>query len=198
MTLSTDLSDEALAIHARSGSEAAFNTLMRRHKSWLYNFIRRYVGNDEDAYDLLQDSFVATWRALAGYDPDRPFKSWIRRIALNKCRDHGRKAMVRRLFRGAMPERDSTPSLERWANPAGQLDADRALAQLDAAICALPRGLKEPLLLAALEGLSHQETGQILGLSTKAVETRLYRARNRLGSALDPACLDALTDENRS
>lgn len=198
MISAIDPSDEELATRAQSGSEAAFNALMRRHKSWLYSFIRRYVGNGDDAYDILQESFVATWRAFGTYDPKRSFKSWIRQIALNKCRDHGRKATLRRLFQGAMPSHDVIPSTARWANPQDQVDANRALAQLDAAIAGLPRNLKEPLILTAIEGLSYQETGQILGLSTKAVETRLYRARNRLGSALDPAYLDAITDENRS
>lgn len=197
MILPTDLNDETLAIRARTGNEAAFNTLMRRHKPWLYGFIRRYVGNSEDAYDLLQDSFVAIWRALGRYDPSYPFKSWARQIALNKCRDHGRKMRLRRLFGGVMPAADITPSQARWADPAGQFDTGLALAELDAAIATLPRGLKEPLLLAALEGLSHQEAGTMLGLSAKAVESRLYRARNRLASVLNPAYLDAITDENR-
>jgi RNA polymerase sigma factor (sigma-70 family) len=193
----TDLSDEDLASRAQSGDEAAFNALMRRHKTWLYNFVRRYVGGSEDAYDILQDSFVAAWRNLASYDPARPFKTWIRQIALNKCRDNGRKMALRRLFSGAMPTSDVAASTERWANPGSQLETTRALQQLSAAISALPRGLKEPLLLTAIEGLSHQETSQMLGISPKAVETRIYRARNRLGSALDPAYLDAITDENR-
>lgn len=197
MISAVDLSDEELAARAQSGNEAAFNAVMRRHKGWLYNFIRRYVGNSEDAYDILQESFVAAWRGFGTYDPGRPFRSWIRQIALNKCRDHGRKMTLRRLFQGAMPAHDVAPSTARWANPQDSVDANRALAQLDAAIAALPRSLKEPLILTAIEGLSYHEASQLLGVTSKAIETRLYRARNRLGSAIDPAYLDAITDENR-
>ena len=46
---------------------------MRRHKAWLYQVIRRYIADRDDAYDILQESFVATWGALARYDPERPF-----------------------------------------------------------------------------------------------------------------------------
>jgi RNA polymerase sigma-70 factor (ECF subfamily) len=63
---------------------------MRRHKGWLYQFIRRYVADRDDAYDVLQESFVSAWSALSRFDPERPFEAWLRRIALNKCRDRAR------------------------------------------------------------------------------------------------------------
>jgi RNA polymerase sigma-70 factor (ECF subfamily) len=64
-----------LAVAARGGDQAAFAALMRRHKAWLYQFIRRYIADRDDAYDILQESFVSTWGALARYDPERPFRS---------------------------------------------------------------------------------------------------------------------------
>src|ERR1051326_2551035 len=88
--------DGVLAIAARGGDQAAFAVLMRRHKAWLYQFIRRYIADRDDAYDVLQESFVSTWGALARYDPARPFEAWLRRIALNKCRDRARRNTVRR------------------------------------------------------------------------------------------------------
>ena len=96
MTVAVDLPDASLAVAARQGDEAAFAALMRRHKGWLYQFIRRYVADRDDAYDVLQESFVSAWGALARFDPERPFEAWLRRIALNKCRDRARRNAVRR------------------------------------------------------------------------------------------------------
>ena len=84
MTVAVDLPDASLAVAARQGDQAAFAALMRRHKGWLYRFIRRYVADRDDAYDVLQESFVSAWGALARFDPERPFEAWLRRIALNK------------------------------------------------------------------------------------------------------------------
>ena len=81
---------------ASQGDEQAFATLMRRHKTWLYRFIRRYAGDSDEAYDLLRYTFVSAWQALARFDPQRSFPVWLRRIALNKCRDRAGWVAVRR------------------------------------------------------------------------------------------------------
>ncbi len=60
--------DAALAAAVMAGDNRAFTQLMRRHKDGLYRFVRRYVGDADEAYDLVQDTFVAAWHALAGYD----------------------------------------------------------------------------------------------------------------------------------
>jgi RNA polymerase sigma-70 factor (ECF subfamily) len=176
--------DADLARQAAAGHEVAFTALMRRHKERLYRLIRRHVGDGEEAYDVLQDSFVAAWGALSRFDPGRPFYVWLASIALNKCRDRGRRLFVRRLILGsgsldaARDVADPTPSAETTA-------ADReALARLDRAIAGLPANLKEPLILTALNELSQAEAADILGVSVKAVETRVYRARLKLAAAL--------------
>ena len=176
--------DAALAARAAAGDERAFAVLITRNKAGLYRFARRYVGNAEDAYDIVQQSFIAAWRALGRYDPHRPFGPWLHAIALNKCRDHARRERVRRVLlisewgRAAETVHESTSSAEeQWIAEAG-------LSALDCAVAALPRALKEPLILTALEGLSQAEAGNRLGISTKAVETRVARARRKLAAML--------------
>jgi RNA polymerase sigma factor CnrH len=176
------LSDAELAARAAGGEEVAFTALMRRHKDRLYRLIRRHVGDPDEAYDVLQESFVSAWGALARFDPYRPFYVWLARIALNKCRDRGRRLFVRRLLRGAAPLEAARDAPDLSPSPEA-LAADReALARLDRAIAALPANLKEPLILTAIEGLSQAEAAEVLGVSVKAVETRVYRARARLAA----------------
>lgn len=162
---------------------------MTATKGDLHRFIARYVGDPDEALDLTQETYTGAWLAIGRYDPRRPFGAWLRTIALNKCRDWGRRRRVRRMVRGVMgldaPEArtvgDGTPPAEEL------VDDRRRLERLEAALRELPDGQLGPLLLAVLEGRSHAEIGQILSLSPKAVELRIARARKALTDRLGPA-----------
>jgi RNA polymerase sigma factor CnrH len=173
--------DDTLIAAALSGDNAAFSTLMGRHKAPLYRFVRRYVGDADESFDLVQETFVAGWSALNTFEQGRLFAVWLRRIALNKCRDWSRRRQVRRFFFGAAPleAADKTP-----APPMEDGPQQARLAALDAAIAALPAQLKEPLLLTVFEEMSHAEAGVLLNISAKAVETRVYRAKQKLRETL--------------
>lgn len=167
---------------AARGDRAAFTALMAASKRDLHRFIRRYVGDEDEAHDLLQETYVAAWLAIRRYDPARPFDVWLRAIAVNKCRDWGRRRAVRRVVRGVMgldaPEAaavgDDAPA------PEARLDDRRRAEALQRALSNLPDALKAPLLLATLEGRSQAEIAAILGVTVKAVETRIARARKAL------------------
>lgn len=178
--------DAELATRAMEGDSAAFAQLMAHHKLWVLRFIRRYVGNVEDANDLLQDTFVSAWLALGRYEPDRPFDSWLRRIALNKCRDRSRRENVRRALRESLDANQTSESVDDAANPETLTQSHEALTHLALALRGLPQHLSEPLRLTALEGLSHEEAGELLGISGKAVEMRMYRIRRRLAGLCAP------------
>jgi len=159
---------------------------MRGTKADLYRFIRRYVGDEAEAHDVLQEAYASAWLAIRRYDPARPFDVWLRSIALNKCRDWSRRRVVRRVVRGVMgldaPEAaavgDDVPS------PETRFDDQRRAVAMQRALADLPDALKGPLLLAALEGRSHAEIATILRISPKAVETRIARARKKLAERL--------------
>jgi RNA polymerase sigma-70 factor (ECF subfamily) len=185
-------SDAVLVRRARAGEQRAFSLLVGQHKHWVYRFVRRYVRDADEAHDVTQDAFVAAMSNLHRYDPERPFDAWLRRIALNKCRDRARRDAVRRLF----SFRGGTEEAEAVADPAAGVEdalaAGAALSALDQAIAILPAALREPLVLTALEGLSQKEAGEVLGLSAKAVEVRVYRAKLKLAEALDREALSEL------
>jgi len=190
VTSADEESDAALAVRAARGEDHAFTLLMRRHKGGLYGFVRRYVGDADAAYEVVQESFVAAWKALGRYDRARPFGVWLRTIALNKCRDRGRRQAVRRIVLGEKAA--ESPEAQRQADPAPSAEAVLVSAQrraaLDLAIAKLPAKLKEPLILTYFDELSQQQAGQLLGVSAKTVETRVYRARQKLAQilGLDP------------
>lgn len=175
--------DAALVEAALAGDNRAFTEIMRTHKEAIYRFVRRYVGDADEAYDLVQETFVSAWKALPGFDKTKPLSAWLRRIALNKCRDWSRRRQVRRFFFAAAPI-DNAPN-QIAAPPEDDNGArDALLVALDERLAALPQSLKEPLLLTLFEGLSHKEAALVLGVSPKAVETRIYRARQILAQQL--------------
>lgn len=189
MTDADGPADAVLASRAAEGDERAFAELVRRHKEPLYRMLRRYVGDPDDAYEAAHEAFIAAWSAIRRYDPNRPFLAWLRTIAINKARDRGRRAAFRRLLFGT-DGLDTTLALaapDPAAAPDEAVMERQAMRALDRAVARLPASLKEALVLTAFEGCSQQEAGEILGVSTKTIETRVYRARKALSRTLDPA-----------
>lgn len=178
-------SDGELAALALARNQQAYAELMRRHRDPVFRLIRSHIGDADEALDLVQETFVSAFRALDRYDPVRPLRAWLSAIALNKCRDWGRKRLVRRFLtfgsaaKDAELAADDSPTADTAAADRDELD------RVAAAIAKLPATLKEPLILRTIEGLSQAETAAVLAVSEKAVETRLYRARSRLAEILD-------------
>ena len=172
--------DREMVARTLAGDQAAFADIVRLHKHALHTAIARIIGDEDEALDLVQESFVAAHGALRRYDPARPMRGWLLRIAVNKARDWRRRRFVRRLFTGSVPTgfAEQTPD----DTPATDVAlADRQeLARVDRAIAALAPPLREVLVLRTIEGLSQSETAEALGISVKAVETRLHRARRTL------------------
>ena len=185
MTLALgECSDGELAALALAGRQAAFSELLGRHREPVFRLVRGTISDGDAALDVTQEAFIAAFAALKSYDGTRPFKTWISRIAINKCRDWARRRTVRRLFSFALPI-EAAMTIADETIPADHQLADRAeLARVEKAITQLPMAIREPLILRTIEGLSQAETAQVLGISEKAVETRLYRARNKLTQVL--------------
>lgn len=177
-------SDEQLAAQAAGGDRAAFDVLVRRHKEPLYRFVRRYIGRADDAYDILQDSFISAWTRLHRYDCSRPFAPWLRVIALNKCRDFARRETVRRTLLRLVTVEPQRSSLDEIEASKAEIHASARLSRLDRAIANLPAFYKEPLLLTMAEGLSQDEAAKMLNTTRKAIEMRLRRARRRLAAEI--------------
>lgn len=182
----TALSDGELATLSIAGRQAAFAEIMRRYRQPVFRLARACVGEPDEALDLVQETFVAAHQALPRYDAQRAMKAWLSTIAINKCRDWARKRAVRRFLSFGFAAEDQADTLPDNAVAIDDSAADRQeLDRVTRAISTLPANLKEPLVLRTIEGLSQAETAEVLGISQKAVETRLYRARARLMEKLN-------------
>ena len=182
----TTMTDGELATLSIAGRQAAFAEIMNRYRQPIFRLIRASVGDAEEALDLTQESFISAYQALARYDPDRPMRAWLSTIAINKCRDWGRKRRVRRFLTlgGALGAEAERVVDDRVAADVAASDREE-LERVAKAIANLPANLREPLVLRTIEGLSQADTASLLGISEKAVETRLYRARAKLEAAIE-------------
>ncbi|MEP7221773.1 MAG: RNA polymerase sigma factor [Novosphingobium sp.] len=177
--------DAELVALALSGNQAGFAALLGRYRDAVYRLVHSHLGDHGEALDVTQESFIAAFAALDRYDPARPFKAWVLRVALNKCRDWQRRRMVRRLFTFARPLDDALGVADSAPDPEVALASAQEVTRLRTAMAALPGKLKDPLILCALEGLSQDEAAAVLGVSRKTVETRIYRARQKLTQMLE-------------
>lgn len=181
MTLKlADCSDAELVLLALGGREVAYGELMRRHRNWVYRLVRSYAGTGHEALDITQSVFVSAFAGLKRFDPTRDFRTWLARIALNKCKDWNRRRQVRRLFAFAVPIEDAEEVADSQPDAEAKVAGAQELMQVMSEIGQLPSSLKEPLILRVIDERSQTETAQILGISEKAVETRVYRARVKL------------------
>lgn len=195
MSVGEEPSDAVLASRATDGDAQAFASIVARYKVPLYRFIRRYVRDDDDAYDMLQQTYVSAWLSLSRYDTNRPLRTWLQTIALNKCRDHMRKMRVRRLLFGNESIDEASDVVDQRSGAEDDLLRDERQRALASAIADLPRQLKEPLLLTVFSELSQAEAGLQLGISAKAIETRVARARRRLAQVLEQSSIGASHDD---
>jgi len=186
----SQFSDAELASSALAGQQSAYGELMRRHREAVFRLARGHVGDATEALDITQETFISAFAALARYDGARPFRLWVSRIAINKCHDWARRRAVRRFFTFARPIEEAVAVADDALTPEHELQSRDELAQIHAAMAALPANLKDVLLLRTIEGMSQAEAAQTLGVSEKAVETRLYRARNKLAEQLRDAGAD--------
>jgi RNA polymerase sigma-70 factor (ECF subfamily) len=172
-----------------AGHDAALNDLMARHAPKLFNYLVRSLQNEEDAADLAQDTFVRVFQNRTKFDKRMKFSTWLYAIATNLVRDRYRhrtrhpqvsldaeNEATGKNFRESVPEQKPTPS--------ETLQGTERAEAVRQAVGQLPEELRTPLILSEYEELSHAEIGMILECSTKAVETRLYRARKQLREKL--------------
>ena len=168
------------------GKDHALNALMDRHREGLFCFVLRHVHNEADALELAMETFVRAYFNIEKFRPAAKFATWLYHIALNLCRDHVRSRAYQYSLQtvsfDAPAQEGDDPSLLLATEGRPDQKADRVeeLIALEKAIGELPEDLKNAFILTALEDRPQAETAELLGISLKSVEMRVYRARKLL------------------
>jgi RNA polymerase sigma-70 factor (ECF subfamily) len=162
------LPERALLERARRGSPSALEVLYHRHGTMVYAVARRFVGA-ADAEDVLQDVFVGLAEALARYDERGAFAAWLRRVTVRVS-----LMVLRRRATRSHESLDAAHAI-RQRGPS----ADEKLA-LDEVIAALPSSLRSVFVLREIEGYTHAEIAELLGITRTASMLRHHRAWNHI------------------
>jgi RNA polymerase sigma-70 factor (ECF subfamily) len=192
------LEDGELVRRCRTGDESAVRALTRRYNRRLYRIARSILRNDAEAEDVVQDAYVRAFTGLDRFRGEAAFGTWVTRIATNEALGRLRRRPTvswdegddERLRAAVLPFRTAPP-------PA---DPERTMAQreirdlLEQSIDALPDLFRTVFVARIVEGLSVEETADLLGLRPETVKTRLHRARALLRGALDRQLGSALQD----
>jgi RNA polymerase sigma-70 factor (ECF subfamily) len=181
--------DEQLLGRLRAGDRSVFGTLVRRYERELYGYLRRYVGDDDLADDVFQNTFVAVFRKIAQYEPGRAARPWLYAIATNQAIDALRKR-TRQGDRSAdartAPDEEGEPrplfELAAAAGPDPAEAADRAeqAERVRAAVDRLPDLLRQVVVLAYFQGLKYKDIADALGIPVGTVKSRLHAATTKL------------------
>jgi RNA polymerase sigma-70 factor (ECF subfamily) len=183
--------DETLVARALRGEKGAFRELFDRHRSGAYRVAYRFVGNHEDALDVVQESFVKVYRSLGAFERRSQFKTWLMRIVTNTALDLRRSRgsssatplsdeIVETLGEESQPERRIDTPIEKMEYGELREALNRALARLSDAH-------RTVFVLHAEEGLTYREIAEIAGISEGTVMSRLFHARKNLQKILSNA-----------
>lgn len=177
-------SDDQLIRQLQQGNRPAFDTLMERHHARLSKFVHHYMRDADATKDIVQETFIRVFFKAASFRFQSSVRTWIFQIALNLCKDHGRKAINQTL---SLDDDDAALIHMLPSNEPGYevtVDNKRRLEQLKREIAKLPHKLRAALVAFAIEECSQEECARLLGITPKAVELRVYRARKILTDKL--------------
>lgn len=183
------LDDTDLVRAAQRGDRRAFAQLVEKYEARVYNLARKMMRDPQDAEDVLQETFISVFRHLNDFQGDSTFSTWLYRIATNAALMKLRARKPPSLSLDEPVESNSDEVLPReivdWnITPEEAVLNSEIRAQMDAAVAALPEPLRAVFVLRDIEGLSVQETAEVLGISVPNVKTRLHRARLMLREEL--------------
>ncbi len=187
--------DQELLAGIAGRDPEAFRTLTERYAGPVINIAYRFLDSRPDAEEVAQDVFVRLYQSPPQLDPSAKLFTWLYRVAVNLCLDFlRRRARAPHLVSLDEPiaPGEEGPTLAEQLAAGGQESPRQRLARSELAaatrraIAGLPMELRAPLVLATLEELSHAEIAGILGVSPKAVERRIARAREILKARLQP------------
>jgi RNA polymerase sigma-70 factor (ECF subfamily) len=167
---------------ARAGDRQAFEELVRRTYLSTYTLALRLTADEEDARDVVQETYLRAWKGLRRFRGDAQFSTWLYRITANTASTH----VTRRRRRRTEPL-DSVPELEDLrdeARPEAALEAVADLARVSEALGHLAPKLRTVVVLKDVYGLSHEAIGEELGVSVAATKVRLHRGRKQLRDLL--------------
>jgi RNA polymerase sigma factor (sigma-70 family) len=162
----------------RAGEREAFYKVYKLYSKAMYNVSFRIIGREDEAEDILQESFISAFRNLHGYRGDSSFGAWLKKIVVNKAINVLNKRKME-----ALPDHEGWDIAEEEAPV--EYGSGLSVESVRLAIEQLPDGYRSVLSLYLLEGYDHQEIAEIMNISESTSKSQLNRAKSKLRDILE-------------
>ena len=180
--------DQVLIKQALAGNERAYKQLLNRHKDAIFRMIVKIVHSQEEAWDLVQETFMKAFGSLSSYKSEYRFTTWLYKIAANNCIDFLRKKRLASLsLDEPLETKDGKVTIELpdWTySPEADLASKQKSLSIDSAIDSLPLKYREVIIFRHKQDKSYEEIAQILDIPVGTVKARIFRARELLKKKL--------------
>ncbi len=185
-----ELTDSVAVAQARAGDSGAFRVLVERHSRNLFRLAYRMTGHQEDAEDVVQETFLRAYRQLSKFDDRASFGTWIYRIAANCSLDLIRARKRRGTQSGTAGEEEAADPMQAVPDPAPAPDRLALSSEVQSQVSAVLDGLSEmertAFVLRHYEGMCIDDIGRTLGVQPNAAKHSIFRAVQKLRRALEP------------
>ncbi len=193
----TERDDQALVRCLQAGDMSAFAELVLRYQDRVYNAVWRICGHAEDARDLTQDAFIKAYESIGSFQGASSFYTWLFRIAVNLALSHGRTMKRRKTQSLDVPTRPSVAGSQAAtlaarmqeniaSDPAQPAMVNEMHGHVIAALGMLEDDFRAVIVLRDIEDFDYARIGEVLGIATGTVKSRLHRGRLALRKLLEP------------
>jgi RNA polymerase sigma-70 factor (ECF subfamily) len=186
-----DVSELDLVQRCQKGDSGAFDELVTRYRTRVFGMVYNMVHNEQDAWDLAQDSFLKAWKSIGRFRGKSSFYTWLYRIVMNVTIDWVRKKQIKGSgaeFDDAIQLREIDPASKTVpkpdALPSEKMEQGEIRAQIDRAIAQLSPEHRAVILMKEIEDMQYNEIAEALGCSIGTVMSRLFYARKKLQNLL--------------
>ncbi len=189
--------DQALVVRVQQGDKKAFDLLVLKYQLRLSKLVSRFLRNQSDVPDVVQEAFIKAYRALPNFRGESAFYTWLYRIAINTAKNHlvaqSRKSPANSIDVQDAEDYGASEWLKEFASPEREALASELEATIHQAMGDLPSDLREAITLREIEGLSYEDIASVMDCPIGTVRSRIFRAREAIDSKLEPI----LDDDSR-
>jgi len=181
------IEDNELIKSAVRGSTTAFEQIVKKYQTQVFNLCLRMLGNEDDAADATQDSFVKVWKSLNTFQFESQFSTWLYKLASHTCLDYLRKRKRRKEVSMTVEDDDEEHEWDmpdKSPGPDEAYEAKEDKIALSKALDMLEPSQKQIIILRVVNDLSYQQIAEVMGIAEGTVKSRLSRARDNLRTKL--------------
>jgi RNA polymerase sigma-70 factor (ECF subfamily) len=182
--------DQELVVRVQQGDKKAFDLLVLKYQLRVSKLVGRFLRNQSDVPDVVQDAFIKAYRALPNFRGDSAFYTWLYRIAINTAKNHlvaqSRKSPSNSIDAQEAEDYGASEWLNEYASPEREALASELESTIHQAMGELPTDLREAITLREIEGLSYEDIAAVMDCPIGTVRSRIFRAREAIDNRLEP------------